>query len=244
MSLAAMAPLAANAADYDPPLLVEEAPEYVPVEVGSGWYLRGDIGYTFNDPFKLEDFGNDPIYSYKDEYRAFSGSVGVGYNITDMFRAEVNFGLLPSAESSLNYLTADDGGLVISDVSVSTDNQLWSGMFNLYADLGTFAGITPYIGGGIGAVYNKRSLNASEDFVDDIFVDTSFSDTKRQFDLAYSLAAGLSYAISKNVEVDLGYEYFASPGAEYAEITGPDSYSIKEGVDFHQVNLGLRYNLW
>ncbi len=36
---------AAMAADYDPPIFVDDSPEYVPVEVGSGWYLRGDIGY-------------------------------------------------------------------------------------------------------------------------------------------------------------------------------------------------------
>ena len=34
----------ASSADYDPPIYVDQAPDYVPVEVGSGWYLRGDIG--------------------------------------------------------------------------------------------------------------------------------------------------------------------------------------------------------
>ena len=49
LSLAALAPFAAaHAADYDPPIYVEEAAEYVPVEVGSGWYLRGDVGYVFD----------------------------------------------------------------------------------------------------------------------------------------------------------------------------------------------------
>ncbi len=46
--LAASMPAAAYAADYDPPIFVEEAAEYVPVEVGSGWYLRGDVGYVFD----------------------------------------------------------------------------------------------------------------------------------------------------------------------------------------------------
>ena len=34
----------ALAADYDPPPLLEPAPEYQPVEIGNGWYLRGDGG--------------------------------------------------------------------------------------------------------------------------------------------------------------------------------------------------------
>ena len=50
LAAAALGPLpAAYAADYDPPIIVEEATEYVPVEVGSGWYLRGDVGYNFSD---------------------------------------------------------------------------------------------------------------------------------------------------------------------------------------------------
>ena len=44
---AAIASTPALAADYDPPIVVDKAPEFVPVEVGNGWYLRGDLGYSF-----------------------------------------------------------------------------------------------------------------------------------------------------------------------------------------------------
>src|SRR6185312_8038932 len=47
----------ALAADYDPPIYVDQAPDYRPVEVGSGWYLRGDVGYAFNKPY---DFNESP----------------------------------------------------------------------------------------------------------------------------------------------------------------------------------------
>ena len=40
-------PLPALSADYDPPIVVDQPVEEVPIEVGSGWYLRGDIGYNF-----------------------------------------------------------------------------------------------------------------------------------------------------------------------------------------------------
>lgn len=42
----------AGAADYDPPIYVEPAEEYVPVEIGSGWYLRGDVAYNFARSYK------------------------------------------------------------------------------------------------------------------------------------------------------------------------------------------------
>ena len=44
--LAAVSVPAVHAADFDLPVVVDEAPEFVPVEIGSGWYLRGDIGYS------------------------------------------------------------------------------------------------------------------------------------------------------------------------------------------------------
>lgn len=245
LAAGALMPLApAHAADYDPPIFVEEAVEFVPVEVGSGWYLRGDVGYVFNEPFRNDVFGNDPIFSFSEKFNPVSASIGMGYNWTDYFRTEMNVGFLPGGRSNLDFLTVDGGGVVVSDVSLATKNELWSGMVNAYADLGTFVGVTPYVGAGIGVVYNKRSFSASQDFVDPVFVDTDFSDTERHFDFAYSLGAGVNYAVTKNVSVDLGYEYFSAPEAEYAEITGPASYSIKEGIDFHQVKVGLRYDLW
>ena len=48
LAAAAALPLPAFAADYDPPIVVDQPVEEVPVEVGSGWYLRGDIGYNFS----------------------------------------------------------------------------------------------------------------------------------------------------------------------------------------------------
>ncbi len=59
LAAATLLPAAALAADYDPPIYVDEAPEYVPVEVGSGWYLRGDVGYAFKRNYKNEAFAAD-----------------------------------------------------------------------------------------------------------------------------------------------------------------------------------------
>lgn len=232
------------AADYDPPIYVDDAPEYVPVEIGSGWYLRGDIGYSFNDPYRNDTFATGPLYSFRERFNPVSGSIGMGYNFSDYFRGELNVGFLPTGRSTLDYMTADGLGNVVSDVAIETDNRLWSGIVSAYADLGTFAGFTPYVGAGIGVVYNKRSYESFEDFRDPAFVDVLIEDTERHYDYAYSLAAGVSYAVTQSLSVDVGYEYFASPGAEYAEITGPNSYSVERGIDFHQVKVGLRYDLW
>jgi opacity protein-like surface antigen len=116
LGAAALTPLTpALAADYDPPIYVDQAPEYQPVEVGSGWYLRGDVGYAFAKSYKdtaigIDDFlvdnnllGNyiglgqlGPLdaFSYKESESPITGSIGIGYHINDYLRADINVGLL------------------------------------------------------------------------------------------------------------------------------------------------------
>jgi opacity protein-like surface antigen len=209
--LAAVSPLPVLAADYDPPLMAEETPEYVPVEVGSGWYLRGDIGYNINEtPYEFDYLGSET-----DNTRIF-GSLGFGYQFTQYLRGELNVGLLShdSWESA----------------GASLENTVWSGMANVYADLGTFAGFTPYVGAGAGMVYSRS--NAEIGLLD-------YSDD--QYEFAYSLGAGVAYRMSQNWSVDLGYQYLATPGLEYVDV---DTLDVEKGIDYHQVKVGLRYELW
>lgn len=209
--LAAIMPFAANAADYDPPIFVEEAPEYVPVEVGSGWYLRGDVGYNISEtPYEFSFMGVDT-----DNTRIF-GSVGAGYRFTDYFRGELNLGFLSRD-------TLDTG-------IVTLENTVWSGMANVYADLGTIAGFTPYVGAGAGMVYSRSTANL-----------VGFSGSDDQYEFAYSLTAGVAYQMTQNLLVDVGYQYLSSPGLEYIDF---DTLTVDEGVDYHQIKVGLRYELW
>ena len=60
LSVAAIAfaalPAAASAADLDQIMLAPELPLTRPVEVGSGWYLRGDIGYAIETSGDAADY--------------------------------------------------------------------------------------------------------------------------------------------------------------------------------------------
>lgn len=101
----------ALAADYDPPIFIEQAPEWVPVEIGSGWYLRGDISHAFKRSYKdtaisVDDglFDNNIVglgwagpvdfFSLKEKKSPVSGSVGFGYRFNEFLRADVNIGML------------------------------------------------------------------------------------------------------------------------------------------------------
>ena len=230
---------AAHAADYDAPIFVENAPEYVPVEVGNGWYLRGDVGYQFENSYEDNFFGVVPgANSSEDEFPA-SFSIGMGYRFNDFLRVDATVGYLSGSDASLNYTTA-----LPSAVSASVENRMYNAMLNGYVDLGTFAGLTPYIGGGVGIVWNRRSYSFSEDFADPMLADTEFTDRARNYAFAYSLGGGVSYAVTPNLSLDLGYLYTSSPDAERARITSPTTYAIDKGFDAHEVKLGLRYALW
>ena len=235
-----------HAADYDPPIYVDQAPDYVPVEVGSGWYLRGDVSYLAQKSFKDQDFATDTA-AFSDKEDPIFASIGFGYHFNDYLRADLNLGYLPGNEIGVGY---DDTVTVVAPdtatvASASLKNYALSAILNGYVDLGTYVGITPYLGAGIGVVRSKRSLSASyftdnSDPSDDFVV----SDSKTQYSLAYTLNAGLAYQVSKNVSVDLGYQYFSAPNAEYVTAESLDSYPVKKGISNHQVKLGLRYDLW
>lgn len=233
------------AADYDPPIYVDQAPDYVPVEVGSGWYLRGDVSYLVQKSFENEDFTFTPA-SYDDKEDPIFVSIGFGYHFNDYLRADLNLGYLPGNKISVGY---DNSAIVTPPVestvaSASLKNYAFSGMLNGYVDLGTYVGITPYLGAGIGVVRSTRKLSAS--FIDNNDPTSQLiqQDDQTKYSLAYTLNAGLAYQVSKNVSVDLGYQYFSAPDAEYVTAESLTSFPVHKGISNHQLKLGLRYDLW
>lgn len=208
------------AADYEPPIFVESGPEYVPVEVGSGWYLRGDVTYNANRPaYEFSLFGQDS------KNNRFGGELGFGYYFTDYLRSDLTIGLV----SSDKFDYEDNAGN-----AVWAKNHVWSGLANGYVDLGTFAGFTPYIGAGIGVMSSNAKIG----------VDTPTDDFEwrnRQTNFAYALNAGLGYRVSPNTSIDLSYRFLSSPDMQYVDL---NSLATRKGVDYHQVKLGVRYDLW
>lgn len=239
----------AFAADYDPPVYADQAPDYVPVEVGSGWYLRGDVSYLVQKTFENGDFTFPSTInneSFGESEDAFFASVGFGYHFNDYLRADLNFGYLPGNKASFGY---DDSAVVAlptlsTQGSGSLKNYAFSGILNGYVDLGTYVGITPYVGAGIGFVRSSRKLSAT--YTDNNVPANSFKleDNATQYSLAYTLNAGLAYQVTKNVSVDLGYQYFSAPSAEYVTAESLTSFPVKKGISNHQVKVGLRYDLW
>jgi len=211
----------ALAADYNPPIYVEEAPEFVPVEIGSGWYLRGDISYN----------AGDPVYDISlpgARHRRFGGGAGIGYHFTDNFRADLTINYLGS--DRLDYDVGVNGGV--------GSHSAWSGLVSGYYDIATVVGITPYVGAGLGLTYSRHDIAAT--LTDSVGTLAAAYDN-RSYDFAYALMAGASYKVSDNLSVDLGYQFLHTPDAKYLDT---ETLAIREGTKHHLVKVGLRYDLW
>jgi opacity protein-like surface antigen len=213
-------PPSAFAADYDPPIVVDQPVEEVPVEVGSGWYLRGDIGYNFDlqadGDFTFRNF--DPVtgsYSPGVFDTASLGEqvtwgAGVGYNFTDMVRADVtvdgfraNFDGSTSAAIPCFAVPALAGTSCRSEDSAEA--AALSFMANGYVDLGTYVGFTPYVGGGLGYTYIDWSSLSNSVFCvpgagacPGALLATSEHEGEQSWRFTYAVMAGLAYDVSRN----------------------------------------------
>ena len=269
LSLAALAPFAAHSADYDPPIFVEEAAEYVPVEVGSGWYLRGDVGYVFDKNIDGVDYTfTDPISLLEEPASFTSASIdtdftwggGFGYRFTDYFRADAT---VDGFRADFNGSTASDEtctGLPNDGTTCRSENSsevsAISVMANGYVDLGTYVGITPYVGAGLGYSFVSWSdLNDTTYCVDgggDVCVPPGFavdSTTHGGEDgwrFTYALMAGFAYDLSNNFKLDVGYKYRSIDGGDMFGWDSPQTFGdgSHDNIDSHEVRLGLRYELW
>lgn len=251
----------AQAADYGPlygGTLLASAPEIRPVEIGTGWYLRGDVGYEFERDYDGAVTFTAPGATASAPFDTlrigdtFTGGGGIGYRFTEYFRGDLTarYGR-HDVSGSLTSLPGDlcAAGFVC-DASASGDARTWELMANAYVDLGTFAGFTPYVGGGIGAVKVDYS-----DF-DTTLCATGFGDTdcaSASFDgsdswrFAYQLSAGMAYNINHSLALDVGYRYLNVEGDSIGSASiasGASVGGIDDGYDRHTITAGVRYSLW
>ncbi len=165
----------ALAADADLPIFVEQAPELLPVEVGNGWYIRGDIGTSFAGKHESNEYTAGNVRYTNNISDALNVGIGFGYQLNDYFRADVGVEQLFDSNFSATTLIGPRGPCIgwgtfagppsyidtdtitnCLDVDSAKYNAM-NFMANAYIDLGTYIGFTPYIGAGIGTARVKWS---------------------------------------------------------------------------------------
>jgi opacity protein-like surface antigen len=224
-SLAAIAPLgAARAADMPmslPPLV--KAPVFVE-QYQSGWYLRADIGYRWNEIDGISALvGAQPTGTTIDDRFVVGG--GGGYK-AGWFRADVTVDWGPRTGIAA----------VTPDYRVKLDTA--TVLANLYLDLGTWSGFTPYVGGGVGMSWNRTT-----DFVSNALLAPGVDGMKEaRWEFAWAAIAGMSYHLSPNLLLDASYRYLNFGDALTPLATNNNQLTIKD-LTAQEVRIGLRYNL-
>ena len=181
-----------------------------------GVYVAGSAGGGTLEDFNIREqstgntFRADPLAGY-----SVSGAVGLDFGIIRL-EGEVFYN-----DNELDSF----GGLFGSfDGNVET----LAGMANIFLDIPTGIGITPFFGGGIG--YADVEADISGLFAN--LVNDSDSG------LAWQLRAGIAFAIFPYTDLTLGYRYFATEDLDMQNASGNVEV---EGLSTHIGEIGLRF---
>lgn len=242
------APCLAQAADLLPPLPPEPLPP--PVEIGGGWYLRGDVGVGAVQVGKI--VSDTPAQSLPPHYSIdqksagdhyFAGG-GVGYQFGNAFHADVTAEYRGGGHVAFVERFDLNGGIGLDYDKANLSSVVT--MVNGYIDLGTWHGVTPYVGGGAGGAFHHVSGfsdigagNAAGGF--------GVAAGKRSTTFAWSAQAGLAYSVTPNLKLEIGYRYLDLGDVELGTIRcyggcGGTAYKVRD-VTSHDVKLGMRWLL-
>ncbi len=226
---------AAHAADLLEPPVFQHTPEIIPAEVGSNWYLRGDLGYVVNTDPDIYG-GGGPLFNETAQDTWMAG-IGFGYKVNDYFRTDLTL----DYRDRFDIKATNPCPGPCTNLKHSTSLSAWTLMANGYIDLGTWQGFTPYIGGGIGAAY----LMTSKHTVGSKGTARFTYDGADRWSLAASAMAGASYQLTDNLLLDAGYRYLWLGDAESGrERTGAIPGTVKyKDLQAHEIRIGLRYLL-
>ena len=224
LSSAAFAVMAGAAQAAD---LIVDVPATEPVAVAdTGWYLSVFGGAQWTEA--EADDGSAAFGQFFDFDSDLGWLVGatVGARVTDNLRGEIE---LSTGSVDLTNVTIsggpdpfDDDTYAVDDGSASTTYLLG----NLWFDIPTGSGFTPYIGGGLGAAYvtAEGTIGGLGDTVD-----------LAGWGFAYQLGAGVKFDVADNIGLDLGYRFKSVVDAEL-EGGGDDAVA---DVTSHVLQLGL-----
>ena len=171
------------------PLPIRERSQFF--DANLGWYLRGDLGYHWGIIDSAQSsVGINPSTGKLDN--GIDGGAGFGVK-SGWLRTDVTVDYFSPFKYRGTVATPDD---------VSAKMSAWSALFNGYLDLGTWYRLSPYIGGGAGVVRMRTS-----DYESTVAPPFTGGLISNQWNFAYAGMAGVGFAISSNIIVDVGYRY-------------------------------------
>lgn len=233
------------------PARAADIPQPIPPVVMGGWYLRGDIGYSNQEVDSLFNVLYDTALDVDTVHADFDAGVtfggGIGYRFNNWFRADLTGEYRGKTDFSGYDLYTIAAGTFPNNYDAKKSE--WLVMANGYVDLGSWHGISPFVGAGIGAVNIEIS-----DFTDNGFGPTgtssAFADDNDEWNLAWAVHAGIGFDVTDALTLELAYRYLDLGDAASGDIIASDGTNLVdnpmefEDITSHDVKLGVRYTFW
>ena len=251
-SLLSTAAFAADMAIAPPP------PMYAPppAQEFGGWYLRGDIGFSNQQVSKREYYSYPRLLSLQQQSSFDTGGIfgaGVGYQFNNWFRADVTGQYRGKSNfHGLDLTSYSDTGTVQrgSDTYSASKSEIVV-LANVYADLGTWWCITPFIGAGVGmsrnTISNFTDIGANGTFAFGTVPGLAYAPSASKWNFAWALHTGLAYRVTPNMAIELGYSYLNLGDGVTGSLITKDGVTANQAMTFksitsHDIKLGVRYN--
>lgn len=254
-------------------------PAAIPVREGFSYYLRADLGYSWNGTNASFSefgnlFGNGPApftaaapfaFGQAPQFGAlttstndvFIGTIGVGAYFLPRFRGDITLDFRGrqgfDANTTYSYASTSPGVATVNGIVRETIRVRGTvAMVNGYFDILPRGAFSPYVGAGIGFVYNdverthfnqETALNGAGAVVATQTFNASGKDPT--WGLAAALMAGVTFSFDHRWALDVGYraQYLdevsvdLTPSGQLSKATMGDHWD-------HQVRAGLRWNIW
>jgi opacity protein-like surface antigen len=242
--------LASNVAFAADMPLLERAPV---IEEFGGWYLRGDIGITNQQLGSLYNrvIDSTPQFAWIDT-GSFESSwlvgLGVGYQFNGWLRTDLTGEYRGKSSFYARDRWFDAGTATWMGNEHRGDKSEWLFLANAYIDLGTWYGITPFVGAGLGVVGisidNFTDLNVADPN------GGGYGPSHTNWNFAWALHAGLAYHLTPNATLELAYRYLSLGDAETGDLLSwngannvADNPTIFKDITSHDVKVALRWQL-
>jgi len=202
-----------------------ERPQPRSVELMSGWYLRGDVGYRMN---RMGSVDAPSTITSQDIGKAFGFTLGAGYKY-QWFRADLTF----DHGSPANATGTTASGAAQPQYTGKID--AFSALANVYFDLGTWSGFTPYVGVGAGGTYLRNS-----NYHDTTLPSNQLVSMSTSWNTSWAAMAGVSIQIAPIWVIDVGYRYLSLGDVKSG--TGTNNSPITwKSLSTQEVRVGFRY---
>ncbi|MCB1508668.1 MAG: porin family protein [Hyphomicrobiaceae bacterium] len=260
----AMAPLA-HAADLGAPVVFQEVETS---GIGNGWYLRGEIGAGLATELGVTSNGAE-FLPHPNYPSPISASFAVGYEFNDFVRFDLGFDYIRysfSEEANGCLMAACPVPLpqsqpATSGQAINTEMdgnaQAYTVSANAFLSPGRYGSFSPFIGFGAGLTYvagGNVTATTTYQYVHDQGTpadatdDVQFQESFRSFDhfesdwrVTWSAMAGMEYAATPELSVDVLYRYEYIGDIAVEDTTSPLPNMEMRGMNSHQLRLGLRY---